>query len=214
MILAWTAWEALKTSRATSEANNLKLLPLLGIYFYPNRSGNELFRVKNIGEGVAYNIEIDLWTLIFQDSHDIMEFKMEISGTNILAKNEEKDIQTKVYVNGKESPMDHDLKLAFLRGFDKSEIQLQFKDATGKKCACLISISKKKVNILKPAYRLNLFSKIDIWYDLAIQRSIKIGIEKFLWRYEKKTVSSVPNYPDRILHIIGNRLKSIFQSHP
>ncbi len=115
-ILAWTAWEALQTSRATSDANNLKLLPLLGIYFYYQRGKHDIFKIKNLGEGVAYDIQIDPWTLIMQDIQEIIEFKMNIPGTNILTKGEEKEVDTEVYVNNTKSSMSGGMILAYLRG--------------------------------------------------------------------------------------------------
>ena len=85
--LVFTAWEAFKSSRASSEANNLKLLPLLAIYFhYRQRNGHDTFTIKNLGEGVAYNITVYPWTLIFQDTQEILEINMSTTGTNILSK--------------------------------------------------------------------------------------------------------------------------------
>lgn len=208
-ILAWTAWEALKTSKATSDANNLKLLPLLGIYFYRRRDGDEYFKIKNLGEGVAYNIKIDPWTLIMQDTQEIIDFKMSMPGTNILTKDEEKEIDTEVYINGAKSTMSSGMIIAYLRGLNTTGIQIQFKDATGRKCACLINISEKKVHILKPTYRLNFYSMINIWYGLKIQRFLKLELERFFWRFEKRKIGKVPKFRERLFNIVKGNFKKV-----
>lgn len=208
-ILAWTAWEALQTSRATSNANNLKLLPLLGIYFYHQPGRHDLFKIKNLGEGVAYNIQIDPWTIILQDLQEIIDFKMSIPGTNILAKDEEKEVDTEVYINGTKSSMSGEMILAYLRRQNITGIQIQFKDATGRKCACLINISEKQVNILKPTYRLGFFSNANIWYGLKIQRLFKLESEKFFWRFERRKIGRMPKFKTRVLNIIKNQFTKL-----
>lgn len=204
-ILAWTAWEAFQTNRATSNANNLKLLPLLGIYFYRQTGRHDSFKIKNLGEGVAYDIQIDPWTLIMQDTQELIDFKMSMPGTNILVKDEEKEVDTEVYINGTRSNMSGGMIVAYLRGLNTSGIQIQFKDATGRKCACLINISEKRVNILKPTYRLNFFSKINIWYGFNVQRFFKLELERFFWRFEKKKIGHIPNFKTRLFNIIKNQ---------
>lgn len=200
-ILAWTAWEALKANRATSNSNNLKLLPLLGMYLTRRSNEDDLFKVKNLGEGVAYGIKIDSWMLIFQDTHEIVEFNMSVTGTNILSKGEDKIISTKVFINGNPATISTGLTLAYLTGFN-TEIQIHFKDARGKKYASLIQLSDKQVNIVKPAYRVDLLSGINIWYGLTIQRRFKVWTEKILWNFEERKIGKRPNYLKRVVLII------------
>ncbi len=201
-ILAITAWEGFKTSRATSDSNKLKLLPLLGLYFYHQRNGGDSFKIKNLGQGVAYDIRIDPWILILQDIHEIIEFKMKISGTNILPKDEEKEVTTEVYENSKKSNLDKGVALAIMRGLHTSGILIEFKDSTGKNCACKISISNNDVNILKPAYRTNFMSNFIVRNYQIFIVNVKIALEQFLWKHESKTIGIVPKYPTRIFNVV------------
>jgi hypothetical protein len=209
-ILAWTAWEALKTSRATSQANNLKLLPLLGLYFYQGRrSEDDTFKVKNLGEGVAYDIQIDEWTLIAQDTHEIVDLKMAMPGTNILSRDEEKEIETEVYVNGEKTNISRGFMLALFRGLNKSGIQIHFRDATGRECACLIGFDNKYVNILKPTYQVRFWHRIDIWYGLKIKKNFKIWRERFFWRFEERSFGTITSYKVRLWRVIRKELGKI-----
>lgn len=207
-ILAWTAWEALKSSRATSDANNLKLLPLIGIYFLTQGDRGELFQIKNLGEGVAYDITIDHWMLILQDTQEIIEFRMTVPGTNILSKGEEKNIVTDIFINGQKTHISTDMRHAMMKGFG-SEIQLHFKDATGRKCASLIKLSEEQVNIKKPTYRIGLLSTINIWYGMRIQRTFKLYREKVLWKFEEKSLGTLPSHKRRIFNIIKKRIVTL-----
>jgi hypothetical protein len=200
-ILAWTAWEALRSSRAANEANELKLLPLLGIYFYYVRNGEDRFTIKNLGDGVAYDIAIDPWTLIMQDAQELIECKMSISGTNLLAKGEEKDIYFEVEVNGQKLTRSNSMMTAAMRSYS-TDIQILFKDATGKKWITTIKTSEKQVSIVRPPQRFGLIGKVSHWYGMKVQRTVKIRIEKFFWKHEKKMTGKIPSFWARIFNVI------------
>ena len=202
-LLAWTAIATSRASKAASENNDLQLLPLLAIYFHYDGPDTHRFTIRNLGEGVAYDIKIDNWTLILQDVHEIIDCKMSIHGTNILPPGEgyEKEITFDVTVNEERLSAAKSMMIRSLQSY-AVRIQIQFKDARGRRWITVIQTTDTTVNILEPSRRLGLFLSLRVWYLWHIQRICKLEIEKFLWKYEPKTFSThLPTKWQRISNV-------------
>jgi hypothetical protein len=65
-------------------------LPIIGIYFRTNSPydiGKDTFSITNIGNGVAFNIEIKDWFLVITDTNSVWKFEMTVPGTIELMRN-------------------------------------------------------------------------------------------------------------------------------
>src|SRR5258708_17943277 len=100
ILLALTTLAGFLASRAASIANKLKLLPFFIISF-TNDTKDINIKIKNLGEGVAFDLKIEPFILILTDHQDIFRLYLKIKDVNVLAKDEEKVLKSEVFENNK-----------------------------------------------------------------------------------------------------------------
>lgn len=164
VVLLLTLRAGFLSAKATADANELKLLPFLTIFI--RREGREkTFRIRNMGEGVAYDIKIKPWFFIVKDIRKIWRLELFLSGTNVLdSKRDEQDLDSRTYANGKEVDLG-ELLLAHLDPVNKSPLgyfrfTIVFKDIRGRPYYTVIETNSGGVNIFIPSVRLRFYDKI------------------------------------------------------
>lgn len=91
------AYETYKMRDEMARQNKLQIRPILLIYF---RVSEERFRIRNVGKGIANNIEFNETEL--KSSKESILLKFKLCGENYLLPNEERDIDTEIHLNGSE----------------------------------------------------------------------------------------------------------------
>lgn len=182
IILSFTATEALRARRASNQSNELKLLPVLGIYFRKT-NGREEFVLENHGEGIAYNIRIQTWRLILTDTQEVAELKMSIRGTNILPHGKQVTISTEVKVNNKTAGSSEFMTFALKNmGVENS---IEFRNALGHKYRTKIRTKDDDVEIVTPPYRVGLFKNSLFWVRFSLLSEISLWRRRIIWKFQK-----------------------------
>lgn len=190
VILAWTAIEALKANRATSLANELKLLPLLAIYFEERGRERKVY-IKNWGEGAAFNIEILPWRLIVTDIRQVWQLNMKIAGeTNLLGSREEKDIDYKAFANGKEVGL-KDIMMIHLRPDTDTPLHpiiltLKFMNALGERYFTEILTGHGELKVITPPRRINFFYELLLLVKIVIRPELSLLWHRFTWLLKRR----------------------------
>ena|SRR3989339_411439 len=60
LAVLWYAWEARMTAKEIEKQNRVQLAPFFIIDFAPNEKGQERLYIKNVGNGVAININYEV----------------------------------------------------------------------------------------------------------------------------------------------------------
>lgn len=167
LILAFTAWAGFRASRAASETNELRLLPILTIYFEGYKLADTKLFIKNLGEGAAFNIEVTPWRVILTDIQKIWELRMILEGTNVISRGESKEILAQAFTDNQKVAL-KDLMLAHMHPDSSSSlpripITINFKNALGKDYYTEIETGRGGVKILTPPRRLTQKNKVFIF---------------------------------------------------
>lgn len=96
---SWVAFETLKLRRLTSKQVDLQMAPILVIYF---RENPRRITVKNIGQGVAFDVKFEKVTLVLEGIRKIAEYKLKIDNPPILIPKEERRVRGQMFLNGNE----------------------------------------------------------------------------------------------------------------
>lgn len=160
-LLSFTSYQALKATKAAHQSNELRLLPLLTITF---GIADQKVRIKNYGQGVAFDVKIEPWVVFLTDVKIIWELKMKMSETSLIGSNEIKDIELKTFSNGREADL-KDIMLAHLKprsssNLPKVRIVIWFKNALGNKYFTEIETGRDGVDILTPSKRISIFNNL------------------------------------------------------
>lgn len=200
-ILAWTALEGWRAAKEAARANYLRLAPVIGIYYHHLKAkGVSWFKIKNLGQGVAYDVEVEPWIFIAQDAQKIFICTMCKPGTNIIAPGEDRSITFEVEINGKRVADADMLMLEAMRSRGP-EIVVGFKDAIGRKWWTKIKVSEGSIRIVAPPQLLGIGHRIGNWFGRYFLVGVTIVIEKFFWQFEEKSIRGVPNYMVRVINI-------------
>src|SRR5918992_1867994 len=103
VILAWTAIETARARRSSNDAHEYNLLPLLTIYFKGEFNKGVKLYIKNLGEGVAYNVQVKPWKVYFGDGQHKrakLEMRTTLKGTNAIAKGKKAELHVIGYNDG------------------------------------------------------------------------------------------------------------------
>jgi hypothetical protein len=213
LVLAWTALETARARRSSNEANEIAILPLLTIYFEGKfLTEGVKFYIKNLGEGVAYNMQIKPWQCYFGNEGsqwEKLEMRTIVKGTNALPKNEKAELHILTYKDGKREDFQGGLQdfLTFMMApsTDKPmnggfiNIRIEFKNAYSKTYFTVISTGSGGTNVLQPAVRLNIINRA-IWDTrikwIQIQSNLRYfnkGFKgrKFSYKYIKLVVTGI-----------------------
>lgn len=139
--------------KVSEEQKELSMLPLFAVYFRGKKGTKKKFRIRNIGNGVAFDINIDRtrWTIT---ADKVIHLKLRLSGTNVLIPEEERDLENKVLVNGRENS-DLSMVVHFDEDFANRDYKLviKFKNILGIEYKSIIRAGKSGISILQPPIR-------------------------------------------------------------
>lgn len=188
IVLAFTAHEGFRSARATSEANELSILPLLTLKFVGKPMRDRGITIKNIGYGVAYDIKIEKYLLFITDIQYLWELQLSIKGVNILEQNEEKQLFVKTFQNGKET----DVKDFLIFHLDPDEDHerkqtgffITFKNAKGNEYFLKITTGPNGLSFKIPPRKLNAAGIILMQYS-NISTLLVYYFYKILWKFKK-----------------------------
>lgn len=186
LVALFTALAAFNSARAASEANEIKLLPILAIYF-SNKTSRYQFSIRNLGEGPAFNIQITPWTVLLTDLKQIWELKMSILNTNLIPSKEEELINYKSLINGKEVNVS-DIMAAHLHPETSSNlprvtVTITFTNALRHKYFTYIELGKEGPKVLIPSRRLDWNTMLIFKFN-ALKEYIKLLWWKFIWKIQ------------------------------
>jgi hypothetical protein len=96
---AWVAYETLKLRRLTSKQIQIQIAPVLVVYF---RENPERITVRNIGNGVAFDVKFEKITIFLEDIEKEANYDLGIYSPPVLTPEEERKVQGSMYLDGKE----------------------------------------------------------------------------------------------------------------
>ncbi len=187
ILLALTTLAGFLASRAASIANKLKLLPFFIISF-TNDTKDINIKIKNLGEGVAFDLKIEPFILILTDHQDIFRLYLKIKDVNVLAKDEEKVLKSEVFENDKK--MIHSdfltiyLKPNFNDHLKKVGLVVIFKNALGDKYFSVVETSSEGINVQVPPKRLDIFGYLWLYYR-RLREFVWIKVWQLIWHFRK-----------------------------
>lgn len=192
LIALFTALAALRSSRAASEANEIKLLPILNIYFRDSRGSDYKFLIKNLGEGPAFDIQISPWIVLIKDFKQIWELKLSLEKTNLIEPKEEVTISYHSLINGKDVNVS-DIMAAHLHPETSSTLprikfNIIFINALRHKYFTIIELGKGGTKIIIPPSKLHLRTRLTfILSDLynLLRRFSYLS----LWKFKKLKIN-------------------------
>jgi hypothetical protein len=164
VILTLTAYQALKTSRATSQANILTVLPVLIIEFIESTIvGNydTNIRIKNDGSGHAFNIRIDDAVVSFLDINDRWTLKLNLRPDH-LAPGNERILGKKVLDKSNQTADVADFMTSMLRYKKDKPVKLNiyFSDVTNKRYITIVETGNGIARVRTPPAAYNTARKI------------------------------------------------------
>jgi len=192
VILALTAIFGFNAARQASYTNELSLLPLLAIYFRKIKDKERPFafyviRIKNVGNGVAYNINVHPLILFLHDIHTYWTIYFQIQDTNVIAPGKERTLETRSYAREKRATLE-DIITNFLKSGDKKNkpiyIPITFKNAKGDDYYCIAECGQDTVLIKSPSKRISLLDRVYLLW-LVVYDQILIWKATILWKIIK-----------------------------
>lgn len=188
IVLAYTAWQAFRSSYATAKANELKLLPLLTIHLGMNQYVDD-FLIKNFGEGPALDIHIEPWILVLRDLQRMWELKMRLdSDVNILESKATKRVDYKFYSNGVEQTITAaqfmlvHLSPRHTGKLPRVTLTIRFKNALGERYFTDIETGRGGVNVKVPARKIRLRDEIRFLLRFNLKTFVYLNGYKFFWK--------------------------------
>lgn len=190
LILGFTAIEGLRSARASSESNELALLPLLVVKFVGQPIQNRGIAVKNVGHGTAYDVEIEKYVYVVTDARLIWELIMTIKGVNLLESGEERNLSIRALQNGRESGVG-DFLVFHLDPEEEHEREsvdlfITFKNAKGVKYYSRIRTGQRGLTLIIPPTRLDLWGVMTLKYS-ELKSNILVEFFKVFWQLSPKT---------------------------
>lgn len=164
LIALLTALAAIRSSRAASETNEIKLLPILNIYFKETASSSYRFYIKNLGEGPAFDIQISPWNVILTDLKQIWRLEMSLEKTNLIESKAEVLVSYNSTINNRHVDVS-DIMAAHLHPETSSKLprvklNIIFTNAVRHRYFTIVELGKGGVKINTPSTRLDWQSKI------------------------------------------------------
>lgn len=190
-ILAVTAIEGFKSMRATSEANELRILPLLVIKFTGDNLQTRSMFIKNIGNGSAYDIKIDTFVTIVTDAHFVWELSMKVKGVNVFEPGEKKLLSCVGLQNGKVSGIKEflifhlDPKQEHSR--KPTNIFITFKNSKGIKYYSRIETGQNGLTFTIPPKKLDIIGHLIIKFN-NLTLWIQLRYFRFIWKFKKSHI--------------------------
>lgn len=180
MLLAWIA---------SKKANDLQLLPLLTIYFRGRALTNREIRIRNIGNGPAYNIKIEPFFYLIQDAQAIWKLTFDVPGSNVLIPVEERTLKLTTTIDDKKTE-DRDFLVFTLDPEEDHErkrikLAITFMNAEGNNFYTVIETGIGGLVTIKPASRLNIWVGVSLLIG-KIREVLWIRGNQFKWKYFKK----------------------------
>lgn len=171
VVLAYAAIQAFKTRKATAQQAVLTVLPILFIEFETRKDDMgmdvDLLRMKNDGNGPAFNIRVDDVTFDFLDINDRWTMKMNLKPDHLVAK-DSSVIGAAVFDKSGEDVEAADFTTQRIRHRTDRTMSLvvYFKDVTGKRYVTLVETGKGIARVRRPSapYGLRLKCKYRVWY--------------------------------------------------
>ncbi|OGE39227.1 hypothetical protein A3F00_04020 [Candidatus Daviesbacteria bacterium RIFCSPHIGHO2_12_FULL_37_11] len=146
LVLSLTLLASLWAVRKSGEANELKLLPVL-VILYSLENGRDIFRIKNIGYGTAFDINIRPLFLYLASLKEwyALEFLLH---EPYLEHNQIKRLSLIAKKEGRVIDAFEGLLLAVFKEDGESAI-ITFTDARGKKYYCKVKIEKDRATLVE-----------------------------------------------------------------
>lgn len=95
--IIWYSWETRRIANQIVKQNQLQLSPFLVVYFRGDGSAKK-FRIRNLGKGVALNIQIRNVAL---SQRERIYITFNLPGTNALKSEEERDLKFNIIRRGR-----------------------------------------------------------------------------------------------------------------
>lgn len=153
------AYFTLRILNNSVEQSREKIMPLPVVYARGNGLSGEnkrIFRIRNIGNGTALNIQIEPFFLKVLDQKRTKLLKkykyvIKVKDPNILIKNEERDLVAETFINGDRSKSEGDLLFPYLHpeyATKKIPLAVYYEDVKGNKYCVKIGFGKGNLSII------------------------------------------------------------------
>lgn len=207
-LLAWTTIETSRSRNSSNKTNEISLLPLLIVEFEGKFFTKGVkFYIKNLGDGVAYNVQINPVKCYFGDGKkwEKLGMKTVVKGTNAISKNQKVDLHILTYrddVRDNFGGIGDFLMFMMVPSTDeamkggKINLIIEFTNAYSKKYFTIISTGSGGTDIVQPAIRSNWRNKL-YWHARIKLSQMTIALKYF----NKSQSSKVPfwKYPIEVL---------------
>lgn len=190
-LLALTVIAGFLSSYATAKSNELKLLPLLILYFRGKFAIDRGIYLKNTGFGTAFNIEINPFTIFITDRQEIYTLTFSIKGTNLLAPIDG-EIPLNIQATSKQGgAVDKDFLQFHLdpeEEHDRKPVRLDitYKNASGNKYYQLIETGNDGLKIVQAPKIYDLQADLFSFFTRVRNLAFEKFYTKFLWKIRKK----------------------------
>ncbi|SRR5260221_345965 len=186
----FTLWITLKTLLQTALANELKLLPLLVISIKGKSFEDKRFHIKNMGEGVAYRIKIEVFALILTDVQKVWSLQLKLGGTNVLGRDDERKLAVYDHEDKKTSDNTSFLTIWLGEGEKREDITLlvTFYNSLGNKYCSLLEFGRDGLTIAMPPRRSNFRLRVFLLVRRA-RSFLRITFWRIVWRFRKPYIA-------------------------
>lgn len=162
-ILFFTLIYIIKYTATTVDLKDLEISPF--VYFSIE---NKKFYVKNIGQGLALNINITpVWIILTLRGKDKIIYELKFNRVNLLEPGENEELKFKVLVNGEEET-DENIFILVIPKYQKEHdipLEIRYRNAMGLRYRTCFTTGKSGVVIkkihtvsrLNPGYLYSLF---------------------------------------------------------
>ncbi|MCR4326864.1 MAG: hypothetical protein NUV52_04395 [Candidatus Roizmanbacteria bacterium] len=186
--LLFTTISGFQSVKKTSEANELSILPLIVIKFVGKPMENRSLMAKNIGNGSAYDLQIQKIVYIITDIQYVWELFITLKGVNVLEVGEKKNLTCIALQNSKVSDI-KDFLIYHLDPIQEHErtpmsLLLTFKNLKGDMYYSKLRTGKGGLTFLISPRRLNFIGFIIIFGSNFIDNFL-IFYHKFVWKFKK-----------------------------
>jgi hypothetical protein len=188
IVLSLTALFGFFAAWATGIANQLKLLPLIVIYFEGQSFDERRIFISNLGEGVAFDIHVEPFSLVIYDIRRIMRLEMKLKGTNVLGKGEKRVINAAAFENGRPANsadfLTYYLDPEMNERKGRVDLAITFKNAKGDRYFTIIKTDVDGVNVLVPPTQLGVFDRLWLFYREA-KEFLWLNGWRILWKFRQ-----------------------------